>query len=65
MHMYNVVRSGVDPLVAKITLVVPVADARDEQTVPRERTSLTTISASPLVATKPQQAPPQAVTDLP
>jgi NADH-quinone oxidoreductase subunit M len=26
MHMYNVVRSGVDPLVAKITLVVPVAE---------------------------------------
>jgi NADH-quinone oxidoreductase subunit M len=25
MHLYNVVRSGVDPLVAKITLVVPVS----------------------------------------
>ena len=25
MHMYNVVRSGVDPLVAKITLVHPVS----------------------------------------
>jgi NADH-quinone oxidoreductase subunit M len=25
MHLYNVVRSGVDPLVAKITHVVPVA----------------------------------------
>jgi NADH-quinone oxidoreductase subunit M len=25
MHLYNVVRSGVDPLIAKITRVVPVA----------------------------------------
>ncbi len=25
MHLYNVVRSGVDPLIAKITHVVPVA----------------------------------------
>jgi len=57
-----------------VALIVPkkylstatlLIDARDEQTVPRERTSLTTISASPLVATKPEQAPPQAVTDLP
>jgi NADH-quinone oxidoreductase subunit M len=27
MHLYNVVRSGVDPLVAKITHVVPIAEA--------------------------------------
>ena len=27
MHLYNVVRSGVDPLVARITLVSPVADS--------------------------------------
>jgi NADH-quinone oxidoreductase subunit M len=26
MHLYNVVRSGVDPLVAKITHVVPIAE---------------------------------------
>ena len=25
MHLYDVVRSGVDPLIAKITRVVPVA----------------------------------------
>jgi len=31
MHMYNVVRSGVDPLVAKITLVVPVAENTGER----------------------------------
>jgi NADH-quinone oxidoreductase subunit M len=65
MHMYNVVRSGVDPLVAKITLVVPVAEASEEQAVPRERTSRVTISPSPLVATKPGEAPPPTVTGLP
>jgi NADH-quinone oxidoreductase subunit M len=65
MHMYNVVRSGVDPLVAKITLVVPVAEASDGQAVPRERTSRVTISPSPLVATKPGETPPQTVTELP
>ncbi|MDF2458853.1 MAG: nuoM [Nitrospira sp.] len=70
MHMYNVVRSGVDPLVAKITLVVPVADARDEHAVPQERpssvtTSPVTTSASPLVATKPGKATPQPVTGMP
>ncbi len=26
MHLYNVVRSGVDPLISKITRVVPVAE---------------------------------------
>jgi hypothetical protein len=65
MHMYNVVRSGVDPLVAKITLVVPVADAREEQAVPRDKTSPGKISVSPLVATKPGQATPQTGTGLP
>jgi NADH-quinone oxidoreductase subunit M len=70
MHMYNVVRSGVDPLVAKITLVVPVADARDEHAVPQVRPSPVTTSpvrtsASPLVATKPAKATPQPVTGMP
>jgi NADH-quinone oxidoreductase subunit M len=31
MHLYNVVRSGVDPLIAKITRVVPVASHESEQ----------------------------------
>jgi NADH-quinone oxidoreductase subunit M len=31
MHLYNVVRSGVDPLVAKITRVVPVASQEEER----------------------------------
>jgi NADH-quinone oxidoreductase subunit M len=30
MHMYNVVRSGVDPLVAKVTHVVPVASSEPD-----------------------------------
>jgi NADH-quinone oxidoreductase subunit M len=36
MHLYNVVRSGVDPLVAKITQVVPVA-ARERDTLSVKR----------------------------
>jgi NADH-quinone oxidoreductase subunit M len=30
MHLYNVVRSGVDPLIAKITHVVPIASQERE-----------------------------------
>jgi NADH-quinone oxidoreductase subunit M len=29
MHLYDVVRSGVDPLVARITQVVPIAESRE------------------------------------
>ena len=37
MHLYNVVRSGVDPLVAKITHIVPVASQeRETSNVKRE-----------------------------
>jgi NADH-quinone oxidoreductase subunit M len=32
MHLYNVVRSGVDPLVARITHVVPIATQDGEHT---------------------------------
>jgi NADH-quinone oxidoreductase subunit M len=32
MHLYNVVRSGVDPLVARITHVVPIATQDREYT---------------------------------
>jgi NADH-quinone oxidoreductase subunit M len=48
MHMYNVVRSGVDPLVAKITLVVPVA-AEDRETLRVKREARA--DASPLADT--------------
>jgi NADH-quinone oxidoreductase subunit M len=36
MHLYNVVRSGVDPLVAKITRVVPIA-SQERETLGVER----------------------------
>jgi NADH-quinone oxidoreductase subunit M len=48
MHLYNVVRSGVDPLVAKITLVVPVA-AEDRETLRVNREARA--DASPLADT--------------
>ena len=41
MHLYNVVRSGVDPLIAKIIRVVPVAGLdRETVEVTRETTNL-------------------------
>jgi NADH-quinone oxidoreductase subunit M len=40
MHLYNVVRSGVDPLIAKITHVVPIASQeRETSGVKREARS--------------------------
>ena len=47
MHLYNVVRSGVDPLIAKITRVVPVALQE------RETTSLPGSSDVPVLAINP------------
>jgi NADH-quinone oxidoreductase subunit M len=49
MHMYNVVRSGVDPLVAKITQVVPVA-AEERGTLGVNRESSQGSSSSNLVS---------------
>jgi NADH-quinone oxidoreductase subunit M len=55
MHLYNVVRSGVDPLIARITHVVPVASAPAPET------------ASPSVpeqlAARGVQLPPARVTE--
>jgi NADH-quinone oxidoreductase subunit M len=60
MHLYNVVRSGVDPLIAKIIRVVPVAgldreivQVTRETTNPRETPDalLLTNTSSPLVPT--------------
>ena len=50
MHMYNVVRSGVDPLVAKITQVVPVAaDNRETSGVNRDaRADASPVTPNPL-----------------
>jgi NADH-quinone oxidoreductase subunit M len=42
MHLYDVVRSGVDPLVARITRVVPIAETdeglgvKDKMTTPEK-----------------------------
>jgi NADH-quinone oxidoreductase subunit M len=52
MHLYNVVRSGVDPLVAKITQVVPVASQeRESSGVKREAMAdsyvLTSVASTP------------------
>jgi NADH-quinone oxidoreductase subunit M len=61
MHMYNVVRSGVDPLVAKITQVVPVAqtgeglDLRGEAAIPGRS------SAIPIAANKPLSPIPDSL----
>jgi NADH-quinone oxidoreductase subunit M len=49
MHMYNVVRSGVDPLVAKITQVVPVA-AEERGTLGVNREASQGSSSSNLVS---------------
>ena len=56
MHLYNVVRSGVDPLIAKITRVVPVASLdRETLDVKRKTTSLPVTSDDPLVANNPSR----------
>ncbi len=54
MHLYHVVRSGVDPLIAKITRVVPVA-ALDRKSlhVKRETTSPPRSSDAPVLAINP------------
>ena len=53
MHMYNVVRSGVDPLVAKITQVLPVAQTDEGLGVRGEAAIPENSSDSPIVANNP------------
>jgi NADH-quinone oxidoreductase subunit M len=54
MHLYNVVRSGVDPLIAKIIRVVPVASQeRETLHVKRETTGLPGSSDAPVLAINP------------
>ena len=54
MHLYNVVRSGVDPLIAKITRVVPVASQeRETLHVKRETTKPPESSDAPVLAINP------------
>ena len=61
MHLYNVVRSGVDPLIAKITRVVPVASLdRETLGVKRETTSPPGTPEAPLLANNPVSITPYA-----
>jgi len=53
MHLYDVVRSGVDPLIARITHVVPVAQNGDELGVKSEATIPLVREHVPLVANNP------------
>src|SRR5207302_6331057 len=47
MHLYHVVRSGVDPLIAKITLVVPVAALDRESTSPPRTPDAPLLTSTP------------------
>jgi len=53
MHLYDVVRSGVDPLIARITHVVPVAQSGDGLGVKSEATIPVVRDHVPLVANNP------------
>lgn len=53
MHLYDVVRSGVDPLIARITHVVPVAQIGDGLGVKTEATIPLVRDQVPLVANNP------------
>jgi NADH-quinone oxidoreductase subunit M len=65
MHLYHVVRSGVDPLIAKITLVVPVAALdRESLHVKRETTSPTGTPDAPLLTSTPSPLTPHPLRGL-
>jgi NADH-quinone oxidoreductase subunit M len=53
MHLYDVVRSGVDPLVAKITRVVPVAETGEELDVRGKPTAALRPPEVPLIVNNP------------
>jgi len=53
MHLYNVVRAGVDPLIAKITRVVPIADAGAGFAVTRKATGPVGTHDAQLLANNP------------
>jgi NADH-quinone oxidoreductase subunit M len=54
MHLYNVVRSGVDPLVARITQVVPIASHDAEDRRPPSIVSRQIPSSRDVASTLPQ-----------
>jgi NADH-quinone oxidoreductase subunit M len=57
MHLYNVVRSGVDPLIAKITRVVPVA-SQERETLDEKRDAGADSSPQSLAALPGHVSPP-------
>jgi NADH-quinone oxidoreductase subunit M len=53
MHLYEVVRSGVDPLIARITHVVPVAESDEGLRRVKGGAAITEYPAIPMVSNKP------------
>jgi NADH-quinone oxidoreductase subunit M len=53
MHLYEVVRSGVDPLIARITHVVPVAESDEGLGRVKGAAAITEYPAIPMVSNKP------------
>ena len=53
MHLYEVVRSGVDPLIARITHVVPVAESDEALRKVKDAAVLTKPPAIPMVSNTP------------
>ncbi len=53
MHLYEVVRSGVDPLIARITHVVPVAESDEGSRSVKTADEITQPPAIPMVSHKP------------
>jgi NADH-quinone oxidoreductase subunit M len=60
MHLYDVVRSGVDPLVAKITHVVPVAQIGEGPAVRSEAIILAPTGTASVAANKLLRGPSEA-----
>jgi len=52
MHLYDVVRSGVDPLVARITQVVPIAGTGEGSGL-RSKTAMSENTSAPVADNKP------------
>lgn len=53
MHLYEVVRSGVDPLIARITHVVPVAESDEGLRRVKDAGAITNSPAIPMVSNTP------------
>ncbi len=53
MHLYEVVRSGVDPLIARITHVVPVAESDEVLRRVKDAAAITNSPAIPMVSNTP------------